>query len=284
MSMVKQHLEEYVIHKDSCLNSVKDIFRSYGFLVIRDILEQEEIFSLRNSVENIFYKKKYYSADIADFLSVEEFFDPICNSFVLKVLSIIHGENLKVYPNFTARRDTYSPWHVDDAFKKDSIAGEINDTDFVQCSLFLQDNSAISGGGLDVISGSHKMTHCDTMENLDNNINVFNLLRLKDNILTIESFKGDIVVWDGRLFHRSTISMKKNDITKYSLMWTISNSKANHNGFLDHLAERGKSNYQNSDVYDRRYMEIETLASIPSHIYDKLHKSGLKIVFYEGDH
>lgn len=274
-------INKYIIQNKSDLKIAKNIFRSYGFLIIRGKVNLAQVKSLRMCLDNKAFNENLLSASILDFLSEELFFDPICNSFVNSVLMEIHGSNLKIYPNFTARKNTYSPWHVDEAFKTNSIAGDMDETDFTQCSLFLQDNDLVFGGGLDVIVGSHKLAENNQVDVLENNINILNFLRLKSNILTIESQKGDIILWDGRLFHRSTVAVKKSHESKYSLMWTVSNYKANHEGFLNHLVQRGKRNDNYSDIYDKRYNEISMLSSLPVNIHKKLQKAGLNIKFFE---
>ncbi|WP_445365449.1 phytanoyl-CoA dioxygenase family protein [Microbulbifer sp. ANSA001] len=247
-----------VIDFDKEINLLRsrECFNETGFLLLRGIITQEKIKKLRSRLEIIFDGSSRLSASIFDFVAEDNFLSLVSNEKINRVLKQLLGKSLRIYPNLTARKATFSPWHVDDAFSGNKVVNNESNSQFIQVSMFLQDNHYKYGGGIDVIPKSHLEETWQIQEqSLSESLEIFR--RVRNKSVNIDSVAGDVVIWDGRLLHRSSPKLTEGGVDKYSLMWTVSSIQSNHKEFLTHLENRGKLKESiENRLYDARYQEL----------------------------
>ncbi|MDH6108185.1 hypothetical protein P3T36_004350 [Kitasatospora sp. MAP12-15] len=133
------------------------------------------------------------------------------------------GGTLVLYPNYVARLNRFTDWHIDNGFSPRFLAdaSHLYSPDFrhLQCVVYLQDNIPGSGGGLDVRPGSHAWAAGGLLPDDDE------LARSYPEIVSVDSKAGDLIVFDGRLMHRGTPtdgSHKAPRRRKYGIFWSAS--------------------------------------------------------------
>ena len=145
----------------------------------------------------------------------------------------------------------------------------------------MQDNNEESGGGLEIISGSHKNPHI----NRKDPSNSENYIIEKGDIS--KSKAGDLVLWDSRVVHRS-IKNNNPKLKKLALQWTISNTNRFASKYLNYLSNRSyKQTKHVSDMgTDREDAFLKEAISmniekIPRKLLNKADKNNITINFCE---
>lgn len=139
---------------------------------------------------------------------------------VIDALTAWLGGSLAYYPNYVARLNRFTDWHVDNGFSPNYLpdAAHLHDPDFrhLQCVVYLQDNVPGPGGGLDVRPGSHKWARGDGFPDDDE------LMRIYPRVVSIDSKAGDLIAFDGRVMHRGTPTDGSHKRPKYGIFWSAS--------------------------------------------------------------
>jgi hypothetical protein len=139
---------------------------------------------------------------------------------VVKALTAWLSGTLAYYPNYLARLNRRTEWHVDNGFSPKYLpdGSHLYDPQFrhVQCVVYLQDNLPGPGGGLDVRPGSHKWAATGDFPDDDF------LMRTYPDVVSIASAAGDLIVFDGRLMHRGTPQDGSRKLRKYGIFWSAS--------------------------------------------------------------
>jgi hypothetical protein len=225
---------------------VQDLLDAAQCATMREVLDQE--FSLQNSRESV-------AMIPSRMLKLPLIRDVPFSSAVVKALQYLLGSPYVVYPNFTTRRNLYVPWHVDVAFRGDN-GGHAEQASFLQCAIYLQSNDKLSGGGIEVVPGSHKrMRINDTYYVPASALEVFARREL------VNSKPGDLVLFDGRLLHASSGSdPSQAAMTKYGIFWTVSRIDARVQQVLTHLKKRTSVlKPSGEEVPDPRFADMRTV-------------------------
>ncbi|MGH3410874.1 MAG: phytanoyl-CoA dioxygenase family protein [Streptosporangiaceae bacterium] len=139
---------------------------------------------------------------------------------VIQALTVWLGGSLAYYPNYVARLNRRTQWHIDNGFSPKYLpdASHLYDPQFrhVQCVVYLQDNLPGAGGGLDIRPGSHKWAAAGDFPDDDY------LKRSYPDVVTIDSTAGDLIVFDGRVMHRGTPQDGSHKLRKYGIFWSAS--------------------------------------------------------------
>jgi hypothetical protein len=158
------------------------------------------------------------------------------------------------------------PLHVDDTFVGPGreYAWEPGFV-HLQAGLYLQDNTAESGGGVDVIRGSHLMSF-DGYGRVPAEFEVANWTLGTSSLReTVDTRAGDLLLWHGRLMHASTPVRHAPEREKYGVFFSygrqdlhdnsrflcnlIANrvrSMGGHTGMIPRLAEIPRMRYPGS--------------------------------------
>jgi hypothetical protein len=156
---------------------------------------------------------------------------------IVEALITCLGGTLAYYPNYVARLNRFTDWHIDNGFSPKYLAdaSHVYDPDFrhLQCVVYLQDNVPGAGGGLDVRPGSHGWAAAGQFPDDDE------LARTYPDIVSIDSRAGDLIVFDGRIVHRGSPADGSHKLRKYGLFWSASrNDQTQIKRYLEYFMGR----------------------------------------------
>lgn len=216
--------------------SYADGFDRQGFALIPNVFSPEEIARLRESADRITAMPSTYVGDVdnheklatsrADiYARYPEFQWVLFHPPLVEGLKEILGSPVVYIPEQGLQKGFYSNWHRDTTSpRRDKQAWYLKpDFRIAQVAIYLQDNTADFGGGLEVVPGSHKEVRQEWIEDLGSAmasmmpIGERNQLRLK-RLLTLPArvparFRrpvslpiraGDVVAFDLRIRHRAS--------------------------------------------------------------------------------
>ena len=187
--------------------NVSTEFNRDGYAVVPNVLPIADVDAIRDRLD------KYFGADDAtvemhatEFLGQELLWQPVLQDKVVSAVKSILGDSYTLFPNMTVRKSLYVGWHVDSAFTGEGKS-YVWEREFkhVQGAIYLQDNTADFGGGLDLVKGSHKAVIAgmrgDNPLNRTLNTAANRIFRKRSRL---EAKAGDLVLWHARTEHRST--------------------------------------------------------------------------------
>jgi ectoine hydroxylase-related dioxygenase (phytanoyl-CoA dioxygenase family) len=186
------------------MSDLRDQFDRDGFVIVREVLTQDEVQKLRALFLGVFDGGVKYEGD-ATFVRHD-----ICSRYpetrfllwhpkVVSTLREILGEDFVFLPEMSAHNAFFSNWHKDvdspEAAGKDWVWAP--DYRMVEAAFYLQDNGD-HGGGLDIVPGSHRFHPTSWGERRKQK-----KMRRKD-FHSIPSRAGDMVVFNFQADHRAT--------------------------------------------------------------------------------
>lgn len=192
-----------------------------GYAVVRDVLSAEQVARVREVCDGQLLEDADAETEIeaTALLQMPEF-DFMFDERLLRALFVWLGGTLAYYPNYVARLNRYTGWHIDNGFSPRFLPepSHLYDPGFrhYQCVVYLQDNVPGCGGGLDVRPGSHAWAADAGYPGDDE------LARRYPEVVSIDSKAGDLIVFDGRLMHRGTPSDRLQRLRKYGIFWSAS--------------------------------------------------------------
>jgi len=150
---------------DNILDPEKiNFFRENGYLIVPNVLSDEQVDYLRSRILNIFssgeWKKSEYNTErvLSDvYNTFPDFINLTLNKTVIEVISSILGSRPVLMPETAIHYKFYTGWHKDTSSQeREGKTFHWNDDALMlQCGFYLQDNDDL-GGGLTVMQGSHK--------------------------------------------------------------------------------------------------------------------------------
>lgn len=221
------------------LQTNADQFNEQGFTVVRDFLTGDEVSELRSICDQYLLHDHDAETEIpaGDLLQIDGFSEVLFSDRMKAAITGILSADFGFYPNFVVRLNRYTVWHIDNGFMSSfhEQADHLASPGFrhAQCIIYLQDNNADTGGGLDVRVGSHRYYDdgkaCDLMQ----------LIQDYPDEVSIDSRAGDLIMIDGRMMHRGTPADQTPHDPKYGLFFSVSNqSEIQSARFLGYLEQR----------------------------------------------
>jgi Phytanoyl-CoA dioxygenase (PhyH) len=197
-----------------------DVFADRGYLILRGVLNSDEVEVVRELCA-AHLSDAGTEMRGSDFLKVSELARIPIHPRVLPVIRELFGERFRLYPTYTARKNVYIPWHVDDAFagtgREYVWAPEFL---HVQGGLYLQDNNPSTGGGIDVIRGSHLMSF-DGYGTTRPQFEVAGWTLANSSLReSVDTRAGDVILWNARLMHASTPVQREPDREKFGVFFS----------------------------------------------------------------
>lgn len=186
---------------------------------------------------------------VADSDVMAAFFAPKVMETVIRVL----GPNPILLPTITVRKNVFVDWHVDGAFRF-GLAGSQERPKFLQCAIYLTSNRAEGGGGLSVVPHSHRRVEIDGEE-----FAPASTLSLIHSRHAIESDPGDLVIWDARLLHASSVPPAY--LTeRFGLFISFASQDAPVEAFLTHVQKRSLEDRSDKNARENaRYKDALSL-------------------------
>ncbi len=256
-------------------------FARDGYVVLPGVLTEAEVDTLRGICGARLTAKGTEEMLPAEFLSVPELAGLPFRDDVIGVLKDLLGDDVAVYPNVTVRKDLYVGWHIDEAFIG---AGReyVWSPAFrhVQGAFYLQENTDESGGGLDVVPGSH-LTSLDGYGRVQPDLeSATAITRSTHGTVTIRSRPGDLVLWHARLIHASTGAGRPvSGPAKFGVFFSATASDPYaQNRYLTHLLSKRVLVVDGEPVEQPRHaavLDIRWPASYPDWLRDQIAKAGV---------
>jgi ectoine hydroxylase-related dioxygenase (phytanoyl-CoA dioxygenase family) len=249
--------------------SIREAITRQGWAVIPGVLDAAEMMVLRVACERLLPDSRVELL-ASSFLANPGLVSVLFRDVIVAALVDAVGSGFSLFPNFTVRADIHAPWHFDAGFLRAPGGGR---SDFVQCSVYLQDNDAIEGGGLDVVPRSHQLASVDELR-------VDEVIRMIRERQMLPTHAGDMLVWDARLLHRGTPASSQSARRKFGIHWTASRADADAETFLRHLVSRSVVEIDGEVQPVPRYAEIAEIrypTDYPPQVVASVGRWGLRV-------
>ena len=197
-------------------------FSDCGYAVLRAVLDADEVRRAREVCASHLPGSGTQEMMTSDFLADKFLVGiPLRDRVVAAVRELV-GSRLVLYPNCTARKNVYVPWHVDETFAGRGMEYAWEpDFAHVQAGLYLQDNDQATGGGIDVIEGSHLMSF-DGYGRISPDFSVAGRTLGESSLrATVDTRAGDLVLWHARLMHASTREHSRSEADKFGIHFSF---------------------------------------------------------------
>lgn len=219
--------------------TIEEAFADRGYVIIRDVLDPDEVEHARKLCAKDLTEAGEAEMMTSDFLASPELAGIPLRDRVVSAVRRLLGERPALYPNCTARGNVYVPWHVDSTFVGPGHE-YVWESGFahVQAGLYLQDNDRETGGGIDVIRGSHLMSF-DGYGRMRPDYAIPSRTVAESSLReTVDTRAGDLVVWHGRLMHASTPVLREHHQPKFGVFFSYGREDLGDNHrFMCQLAE-----------------------------------------------
>ena len=241
-------------------------FQENGYVVIPGVYSMESIFQARKIFDDAFKRElwKHSCYDSPEIINdIYRHFPALAslifNSEYFQAIRYLIGENMVWLPECAVHRNRYVPWH------KDTTAQEINGVKshydnegaMLQVAVYFQDNSTSTGGGVTVIPGSHfqkdrfiEMYRTGILTKLGRKfqkllgLSVFHRIERRKQYVDIRSNAGDLVIFDLRIDHRSTLPKTKVETDKYAVFNTFGNPTTALSDYFEFMKFRKEPYYK----------------------------------------
>lgn len=253
------------------MQKYKEQLLKNGYCVIPNIITPDTVAQLRHKyLAQLSDQKRMLTAQ--DVLNNSDLSSILFSPKVINTLSAIIGDGYCLYPDFTLRSSVYVPWHTDVPYLLQAEDISSNVANMLQVSLYLQDNSEETGGGLDAIAGSHHYQDINHQKLDLTNIDLSQKVQ-------IPSLAGSLTLWDSRLIHKSSEPKVHNHFSeaKLALQWTISRNDKLSVHYLKFLLDRMQSKLKDP-IYDKTDREQAHLLSMSKLKYPESFSSDQLVV------
>ncbi len=245
-------------------------FRRDGFLHLQGIFTRAEAVRIRHQAEVLYEKEGDGPFDLDDDPKFGGNRPAIFHRFpqlrwvlfhrpLVDALIDLLGRNFVLMPSDVVLKSWYSDWH------RDTNSPMYDGEDFfaapghcpVQVAIYMQENGS-TGGGLDVVPGSHYEVHrllrLARITSIAKNAGFIRrqLARLESQLCalqqkvaerahrayTIPTRPGDVVIFDFGLLHRATPRLPNADSDKYALFYSCTRNNASADIYYAYLRDK----------------------------------------------
>lgn len=276
-----------------------DSFDRNGYAHIPSIFSADDVARLRESADRVTASPSDFPGDTDDharfgtsrgdiYARFPEFQWILFHPPFIEALKALLGSPVVFIPEQPLHKNFYSNWH------RDTSTPRRDKQDFylrpgfrmAQVAIYLQDNSAQTGGGLDVVPGSHREVHQEWLEDIGTRIGqnfplpfkrgrdrLTQLLTLPSRLpgifrrpLSLPIRSGDVVAFDMRIKHRATPNQHHDEAqrpTKYGLFLVCSSNNEIAQEYLHYARDFRKNqamlNHQFPDALKKKAAETEVI-------------------------
>ena len=208
---------EYVREQLVSKMNLNDHFQRYGYIHLKSVLTASEVEDLRRYL-HAYFKTRSNSPSIQSKFSIQQremledqnlwrviLLEPIING-----LKEILEQNFTIIPDFNITKNLFritgAGWHWDSSSEGKQSYLYDPTYRFVKCGVYLQENTAEFGGGVDIAPGFHKFPLTSKNNNL--NFKVKTLFDIAGKTLFSKRVRldpGDFLAFHSCLPHRTTI-------------------------------------------------------------------------------
>jgi len=295
------------------MTTLRQQFRKDGYVIVSNVLTESEVAQVRSTIANYLSRlppllknedKAYLPASIM--YTDEVLTQHLYNPEIVSTLTQIFGRSVTYLPDLEAQINHHdSGWHFDAQSERGNDYFYDKDYLFAKCGIYLQDNTKIDGGGIDIVPGTHKSifqiqprlikaAQCRQLIKWYNTTirDYANQRKTQREVISLPIKQGDLVVFDSRLRHRATVPEKHESSTttflsrlspesKMTLYWNASNTYyAKH--FLEHSTIRcNKRGYEITfGIHDTLQL---TTSSFHNKFFSNLEQSGVGLQLYPNE-
>lgn len=254
-----------------------DSFDNKGYAHFPSIFSAEDIARLRESADRITANPSDFPGDVDShvrfgtsrsdlYARFPEFQWVLLHQPFIDAMKVLLGAPVVFIPEHALHKNFYSNWHRDTSTPRRDKQDFYLSPDFriAQVAIYLQDNSAQTGGGLDVVPGSHREVHQEWLEDIGTRIGqkfplpfkrgrdrLTQLLTLPSRLpgifrrpLSLPIRSGDVVAFDLRIKHRATPNLLRDQaqpLTKYGLFLVCSSNNEIAHEYLHYARDIRKN-------------------------------------------
>lgn len=209
------------------LDALETAYRRDGHILLRGVLSASEVQDFRGTCQQILDNKVdlnpgkprrgvYANSIIQHPDLIRRIFHPRIVAAMKKIL----GPTYTVIPSYGLIRNQVGmhsgrylgiftregSWHLDCSSEGKQAYLMDPDYRFVRCGIYLQDNTAEWGGGVDVVSGTHRLPFRTGVSAIDWKIKSFlDHYGIVFRSHRVDTKAGDVLIFDSRVPHASTI-------------------------------------------------------------------------------
>ena len=210
-------------------------FNRYGYIHVPSVIDPAEVERFRGYMQELFRREieksggdrvRYLNGAVS--LSDPKIYGLLFNTAVVDALKTILGPSYAMIPGCMVSRNCYGfsesgGWHWDSSSEGKQAYLHDADYRFVKCGIFMQDNTAEFGGGIDLVPHRHRWPLRTKSTNLNfkakNLSDMFGKFVLKKRV---EIRAGDFLAFGSCVPHRSTLPNALDSII------TLADRKAGH--------------------------------------------------------
>lgn len=263
-----------------------DKFNKDGFLHLENCFSEKEIDDLRKKIKELSDNNKNIYILPSTCLKEKEIYQTIFNKRLVQTYKEIIQDDVYLIPELHVQINQFPKnkklgWHFDGQSERKNAYLKAPNRKFFRVGIYLQDNSADFGGGIDVLK-------CNFFKKLPlktNNIIEKEIIKFYSLFFskTIKSKKGSVVFFDSRLPHKGTFPKKNpfnlNFRDKYTIYFQVGNKE--HCGyFLKNSVERMFKNYNNNKVinYFLDYLKLNFPHEYQSEFVSMLNSNNINLL------
>jgi hypothetical protein len=247
-------------------------FKENGFVIIRGLLNPHAVERIRSFVqEKMALHGHKMCMNSHETYQYSELYLLQFEERAVNMLKQVLGENLCYYPDLHVQHNMfgYPGWHTDSNSEGYAKYLQVPDYKFAKCGIYLQDDTLDWGGGIKLLPKGHKFSVMTGEPRID-----LRVRRLLDfcsvnysfpiKPLSVDTKAGDMLIFDSRLLHASTIPQKVGDLKKKSgknhiqglskehekivVYWDASNGLMKSD-FLKNAIKRAKREEKGSELF-----------------------------------
>lgn len=267
--------------------TIEDYHR-LGYAIVPGALDAGEVAAAREACHARLQSYGREEMLPLDFLGAPEIWGTIFTPTVAAALRGVLGDDACFYPNLTARKSLYIGWHIDEAF---AGAGKeyVWEPGFahLQGAIYLQDNDPETGGGIDVVPGSHLMSVDGYGRVAPDFDAALAALPPDRQPVRVDGRAGDLVLWHARTWHRSTqpeTAPLEKEREKLGIFFSAGQRRAfANNRFLSHLVTKQVQRVGGEDVVFGRHAQILDVRypeSFGADVRERLDEIGVGVATY----
>jgi len=281
-------------------------FEKNGYVILKNFLSNDEISRLKDIIDREAQQSMtpYFPRDVHMLLPSQVFKHPEMallpfKKRALEALREALGPDLCYIQDFHVQinmvgvnEDKNSPgWHVDSGSEEPADYLTQRDYKFAKVGVYLQDNSEEWGGGISLLPKGHKFPIKTGNTKLDYKIkNLWWRLRLKFFGKAMRSKAGDLLFFDSRLPHTSTLprdcsSLKVEEnlltgfpqgVKKYAIFWNACGVKMAPN-FLQNAEKRSLAERKGQSLFFTDFLKNHYPEDLPQDFVQAADQNDVKI-------
>jgi len=250
----------------SDMENYKNFFQKNGYVVIPGVYSKETVARARKIFDEAFQcglwqNSPYDSEEIINDIygHFPELAGLLFNHAYFDTIRFVAGDDVVWLPECAIHRNRYVPWHKDTTVQElNGVTSHFgNDGAMLQVATYFQDNSALAGGGVTVLPGSH--LHKDRFLGMYRmgilsmlwrksqklfGLSVFHRIERSKKSMDVQSKAGDIVIFDLRIDHRSTNPKESASFDKYAIFNTFGSPTPTLRDYLEFMKCRDEPYYE----------------------------------------